>query len=100
MKKFELSDGRKSSILYVCVSKIDFEVFLDFSVQPCSHRVKNQFEINNKEYVVELEYIPKPRSFPPLIFHDCLDNQRHQFTPRPTQAQEDKDYEVKNCHPK
>jgi len=52
------------------------------------------------EYVIEMEYIPKPRSFPPLIFHNCLDNQRHQFSPRPTQAQEDKDYEVKNCHPK
>ena len=52
------------------------------------------------EYIIEMEYVPKPRSFPPLIFHDCGDNQRHQFTPRPTQAQEDKDYEVKNCHPR
>ena len=43
---------------------------------------------------------PKPRSFPPLIFHHLIDNHRHQFTPRPTQAQEDKDYEVKNCHPR
>merc|ERR1711892_1462286 len=53
------------------------------------------------EFVIELEFIPKPRAFPPLIFHVDLDTQANsQFTPRPTQEQEDKDYEVINSNPK
>ena len=53
------------------------------------------------EFVIELEFIPKPRAFPPLIFHVDLDSaSQSQFTPRPTQEQEDKDYEVINSNPK
>ena len=53
------------------------------------------------EFVIELELIPKPRAFPPLIFHVDLDSASpSQFTPKPTQEQEDKDYEVINSNPK
>lgn len=68
----ETLNGRKFSLftddhlLPGMIQKLNFEFF---------NFCKKYFLIIIAEYVVELEYIPKPRSFPPLIFHDCLDNQ-------------------------
>ena len=81
------------------IVKFQIDSFYEETLNGRRFRVLN-WDYILPEFVIELEFIPKPRAFPPLIFHVDLDTANSQFTPRPTQEQEDKDYEVINSNPK